>query len=93
MIWPADAHVIGKDITRFHCLYWPAMLLSAGLPLPRSVAVHGFMTLEGQRISKTTGNIIDPVELVDAYGGGRPALLPDAGHLVRARRRLHPRPT
>ncbi|MGH2354924.1 MAG: class I tRNA ligase family protein, partial [Chloroflexota bacterium] len=66
--WPADAHVIGKDITRFHCLYWPAMLMSAGLPLPRSVAVHGFMTLEGQRISKTTGNVIDPVEVVDQYG-------------------------
>jgi methionyl-tRNA synthetase len=66
--WPADAHVIGKDITRFHCLYWPAMLLSAGLPLPRQVAVHGFITLEGQRISKTTGNTIDPVELVDTYG-------------------------
>jgi methionyl-tRNA synthetase len=66
--WPADAHVIGKDITRFHCLYWPAMLMSAGLELPRSVAVHGFMTLEGQRISKTTGNILDPVELVDEFG-------------------------
>ncbi len=66
--WPADAHVIGKDITRFHCLYWPAMLLSAGLPLPRQVAVHGFITLEGQRISKSAGNIIDPVELVDTYG-------------------------
>jgi methionyl-tRNA synthetase len=66
--WPASAHVIGKDITRFHCLYWPAMLLSAGIALPKSVAVHGFMTLEGQRISKTTGNIVDPVELVDEYG-------------------------
>src|SRR6266704_5822714 len=66
--WPADAHVIGKDITRFHCLYWPAMLLSAGLPLPRQVAVHGFITLEGQRISKTSGNTINPVELVDTYG-------------------------
>ena len=66
--WPADAHVIGKDITRFHCLYWPAMLLSAGLPLPRQIAVHGFITLQGQRISKTTGNTIDPVELVDQYG-------------------------
>ena len=66
--WPADAHVIGKDITRFHCLYWPAMLLSAGLPLPRSVAVHGFMTLDGQRISKTTGNIVDPVEVVQQFG-------------------------
>jgi methionyl-tRNA synthetase len=66
--WPADSQVIGKDITRFHVLYWPAMLLSAGLPLPRRIAVHGFMTLEGQRISKTTGNTIDPVDLVDAYG-------------------------
>ena len=66
--WPADAHVIGKDITRFHCLYWPAMLLSAGLPLPRQVAVHGFITLNGQRISKTAGNSIDPVELVDEFG-------------------------
>ncbi|HEX2513811.1 MAG TPA: methionine--tRNA ligase [Chloroflexota bacterium] len=66
--WPADAHVIGKDITRFHCLYWPAMLLSAGLPLPRSVAVHGFMTLDGQRISKTTGNIVDPVQVAQQYG-------------------------
>ncbi len=66
--WPADVHVIGKDITRFHCLYWPAMLLSAGLPLPRQIAVHGFITLEGQRVSKTTGNSIDPVELVDEFG-------------------------
>lgn len=66
--WPADAHVIGKDITRFHCLYWPAMLLSADLPLPKQVAVHGFLTLEGQRISKTTGNTIDPVALVDEFG-------------------------
>jgi len=60
--------VIGIDITRFHCLYWPAMLLSAGLPLPRQVAVHGFITSNGQRISKTAGNSIDPVELVDEFG-------------------------
>jgi methionyl-tRNA synthetase len=66
--WPADAHVIGKNITRFHCLYWPAMLMSAGLPLPRQVAVHGFMTLEGAKISKSTGNIVNPVELVDEFG-------------------------
>lgn len=66
--WPADAHVIGKDITRFHCLYWPAMLMSAGLPLPRQVAVHGFITLEGQRISKTAGNIVEPIELVEEFG-------------------------
>jgi methionyl-tRNA synthetase len=66
--WPADTHVIGMDITRFHCLYWPAMLLSAGLPLPKQVAVHGFMTLEGAKISKSTGNIVDPIELVDEFG-------------------------
>ncbi len=66
--WPADAHVIGKNITRFHCLYWPAMLMSAGLPLPRQVAVHGFMTLDGAKISKTTGNIVHPVELIDEFG-------------------------
>ena len=66
--WPADAHVIGKDITRFHCLYWPAMLLSTNLPLPRQIPVHGFMTIEGKRISKTLGNVIDPVELVDKVG-------------------------
>jgi methionyl-tRNA synthetase len=66
--WPADAHVIGKDIIRFHCLYWPAMLLSAGLPLPKQIAVHGFMTLEGAKISKSTGNIVHPVELVDEFG-------------------------
>jgi len=66
--WPADAHVIGMDIIRFHCLYWPAMLLSAGLPLPKQVAVHGFMTLEGAKISKSTGNIVNPVELVDEFG-------------------------
>lgn len=66
--WPANAHVVGKDITRFHCVYWPAMLMAAGLEVPRQVAVHGFMTLEGQRISKTTGNIIDPVELVEEWG-------------------------
>jgi methionyl-tRNA synthetase len=66
--WPADSQVIGKDIQRFHCLYWPAMLMSAGLPLPRRIVVHGFMTLEGGRISKTTGNVIDPADLVADYG-------------------------
>lgn len=66
--WPAEAHVIGKDITRFHCLYWPAMLMSAGLPLPQRVAVHGFMTLQGERISTSTGNVIDPAELASEFG-------------------------
>jgi len=68
LYWPADSQLIGKDITRFHILYWPAMLISAGLPMPRRIVVHGFMTLEGQRISKTTGNTIAPVEIVDEFG-------------------------
>lgn len=66
--WPADVHVIGKDIVRFHCLYWPAMLMSADLPLPGQIAVHGFTTLEGRKISKSTGNVVSPVELVDEFG-------------------------
>jgi methionyl-tRNA synthetase len=66
--WPADSQVIGKDITRFHCLYWPAMLMAAGLPLPKRIVVHGFLTLEGQKISKTTGNILDPAEVVEEFG-------------------------
>lgn len=66
--WPADSQIIGKDITRFHILYWPAMLMSAGLPLPRRIVVHGFMTLEGQKISKTTGNSVAPVDVVREFG-------------------------
>jgi methionyl-tRNA synthetase len=67
--WPADLHVIGKNITRFHCLYWPAMLMSAGLPLPRQVFAHGFMyDVSGQRMSKTTGNTEDPDEMADRFG-------------------------
>jgi methionyl-tRNA synthetase len=66
--WPADLHVIGKDITRFHAVIWPAMLLAAGLPLPRSVFGHGFMTLNGQRMSKTLGTIVDPIEAADRLG-------------------------
>ena len=66
--WPAEAHVIGKDILRFHAAIWPGMLLSAGIPLPRSIVVHGFITVEGQKMSKTIGNVIDPVGLVEKYG-------------------------
>ncbi len=61
-------HCIGKGITRFHCLYWPAMLLSAGLPLPNEVFVHGYVTVDGQKISKSLGNTIDPVSLIEKYG-------------------------
>jgi methionyl-tRNA synthetase len=66
--WPADLHVIGKDITRFHTVIWPAMLMSAGLALPRHVFGHGFVSVDGQRMSKTLGNVIHPDELVDAFG-------------------------
>ena len=66
--WPADVHVIGKNITRFHCLYWPAMLMSAGLPLPKQVFAHGFMLLRGERMSKSRGNVMDPEELIGLFG-------------------------
>jgi methionyl-tRNA synthetase len=66
--WPADLHVIGKDITRFHAVIWPAMLLSAKLPLPRAIFGHGFMTIGGQRMSKTLGTIIDPLVAADRHG-------------------------
>ncbi|HEX9639155.1 MAG TPA: methionine--tRNA ligase [Acidobacteriota bacterium] len=67
-LWPADLHVIGKDITRFHCLIWPAMLLGAGLELPRQVFAHGFISVRGEKMSKTTGNIIDPLEAIQRVG-------------------------
>lgn len=66
--WPADAHVIGKDILRFHAAIWPAMLLSAGLPLPKRLFVHGMITSGGVKMSKTLGNVIDPQELISEYG-------------------------
>ncbi len=66
--WPADVHCIGKDIVKFHALYWPAMLLSLGLELPKSIFVHGFVNMGGQKMSKSLGNIIDPFELVKKYG-------------------------
>ena len=66
--WPADLHVIGKDITRFHTVIWPAMLMSAELPLPRQVFGHGFLTLDGQRMSKSLGTIVDPVDASKRHG-------------------------
>lgn len=65
---PQRVHVIGKGITRFHAIYWPAMLLSAGAPLPTTLFIHGYITLAGEKISKSLGNAIDPVELVERYG-------------------------
>src|SRR5579863_7202214 len=66
--WPADAHVIGKDITRFHAIYWPAFLMSAGLPVPKQVVVHGFLFNRGEKMSKSVGNVVDPKAMVEAYG-------------------------
>jgi len=66
--WPADLHVIGKDIVRFHAVYWPAFLLSAGVEVPRRIFSHGFLFNRGQKMSKSVGNVIDPFALADAYG-------------------------
>ncbi|MEK9174828.1 MAG: methionine--tRNA ligase [Patescibacteria group bacterium] len=66
--WPADLHVIGKDISRFHAVIWPGMLLATGLALPRSIFAHGFVSVEGRKMSKSSGNIVDPVPLVKKYG-------------------------
>ena len=66
--WPADAHIIGKDISRFHAVFWPAFLMSAGLPLPRQVVVHGFLFSRGEKMSKSVGNVISPTTLADRYG-------------------------
>ncbi len=66
--WPADVHVIGKGILRFHAVFWPAMILSTGLELPRTIFVHDYITVGGQKMSKTIGNIINPIELVEKYG-------------------------
>jgi methionyl-tRNA synthetase len=75
--WPADVHIIGKDINRFHSIYWPAMLMSAGLEPPRKVWVHGFLTVQGERMSKSLGNLLDPSQMVAAFGpdGARYATL------------------
>lgn len=66
--WPADIHFIGKDITRFHCALWPAMLMAAGMEPPRSVFGHGFVYHKGEKMSKTLGNIVDPMELIGRFG-------------------------
>ncbi|MBE4693395.1 methionine--tRNA ligase [Brevibacterium casei] len=66
--WPADVHIIGKDIIRFHSVYWPAFLMSAGIELPRRVHAHGFLFNAGEKMSKSVGNVVDPIDLVDAFG-------------------------
>lgn len=66
--WPADLHLVGKDIIKFHCVIWPALLHAIGEALPRKIFAHGFFTINGQKISKSLGNAVDPVELVKEYG-------------------------
>lgn len=77
--WPADVHWIGKGITRFHAVYWIGMLLSAQLPLPKTIGVHGYITVDGQKMSKSLGNVLDPYDLVAQYG-----LEPVRYYLLRA---------
>jgi len=66
--WPADVHVIGKDITRFHCVIWPAMLMGAGVPLPKTIYGHGFVYFKGEKLSKSRGIVVDPLEAADVFG-------------------------
>jgi methionyl-tRNA synthetase len=66
--WPADLHLIGKDITRFHTVYWPAFLMSAKLPIPRQVFAHGFLLSRGEKMSKSLGNVVDPMALAERFG-------------------------
>lgn len=66
--WPVDIHLIGKDIVRFHAVYWPAFLMSAGLPLPKRIFSHGFLLARGEKMSKSLGNVVDPFGMVDLYG-------------------------
>ena len=67
-LWPADIHVIGKDIVKFHAVYWPILLKAMGLPLPKQILVHGWWQKDGAKISKSTGNVVDPVAVIDEWG-------------------------
>ncbi len=66
--WPADVHLIGKDILKFHAVIWPAMLMAADIEVPRRVGIHGFLLLGDHKMSKSLGNVIDPFQVVDVYG-------------------------
>jgi methionyl-tRNA synthetase len=68
LYWPADVHLIGKDVVRFHAVYWPAFLMSAGLPLPKQVYGHGFLLSRGEKMSKSLGNVVDPMRLAERFG-------------------------
>lgn len=66
--WPADLHIIGAEINKFHSIYWPGLLMSAKLPLPKEIFVHGLFTVDGQKMSKTVGNVVDPLEIIKKFG-------------------------
>ena len=66
--WPADIHIMGKDITKFHAIYWPAILMAAGLPLPKKIVSHGWWTVKGEKMSKSIRNVVDPFMLIEKYG-------------------------
>jgi methionyl-tRNA synthetase len=66
--WPADRHLVGKDIIRFHCVIWPAMLMAVGLPLPKQIFAHGFLLAKGEKMSKSKGNVLSPAEIVERFG-------------------------
>ena len=66
--WPADLHIIGAEINKFHSIFWPAMLMSAGLALPKKIFIHGLFTVNGQKMSKSLGNVIDPIDMADKFG-------------------------
>lgn len=95
--WPADLHLIGKDIVRFHAVYWPAFLLAAGVELPKQILVHGFFTVEGRKMSKTVGNIVNPLEIISRYGAEplryfllrRGALFSDADFSLRELEKIY----
>ena len=86
--WPSDAHVIGKDITRFHAIFWPAFLMSAEVPLPKQIVVHGFLFNRGEKMSKSVGNAIDPDCARRPLRRRRPALFLPARSALRPGRRL-----
>src|SRR5439155_13406795 len=67
-LWPADVHVIGKDILKFHAAYWPILLKAIGLPLPKQILAHGWWQKDGQKMSKSTGNVVDPIAVIEEWG-------------------------
>ena len=89
--WPADVHLIGKEIVRQHAIYWPAFLMAAGLPLPSQVVSHGWWLMDGAKMSKSNGNVVRPQGYIDALRARRVPLLRVPGDGVRPGRELHRR--